>query len=63
MAERVCDMLPVHVVLPGLFRMEHIVECDSVSVRRSQHLLSCRSLDIQGSKQTKINELDKKQTV
>ena len=40
MAERVRDLLSVHVVLSGLPGHEHLGQCDSISIRRSQHLLS-----------------------
>ena len=48
MAKRVCDMLSMHVVVSGLSRLEHVLECDRVSGCGSQHILSCGQVDFQG---------------
>ena len=58
MAERICDLLSMHVVVSRLSRMEHILERDCISSGWSQHILSCWSLDIQ-ARQFRLNELDK----
>ena len=35
MAERICYLLSMHVVLSGLLEHADLGECDSISVRRS----------------------------